>query len=102
MPHYVNRLLRRVGNLLSRHPSEVPHLDHLDQRRIFARQSIQSGIQIQQLDRIEARAAPRGNAGVPLGLPIAGTFLRGPRARVIHQHLPHHPRGDRQEMNPVR
>jgi hypothetical protein len=100
----VHRLAQRRGGFLGGHPAEVPHLNQLHQRLVFAGQRFEGAIQIQQIHPSGARIPLDFKAGlerVDVCSRLARAFLGGPRACIVHQDLSHHPRCYREEMHSI-
>ena len=88
-----------VGRLLDGQPSEEPHYHQVAQARVDRRELAQRGVQVEQVHvRRRRRADLVGQRHLPAGAtPFGGRM----RAGMIHQDLPHHPRGNREELRAV-
>jgi serine/threonine protein kinase len=102
VPYNVGRPAKRLGCFFRGHPPEVTHFDQLGQRLVFSRERIQSTIQIQKLHLFDARTFFRLRAAIQRKGRIPIALLSGSGSRVVHQHLSHHSRRHRQEMDTVR
>lgn len=100
----MNGLTESLSGLFGSHSTEVAHFNELCQRCILSRESLQGAIHIEELHGREVRLGFDRNAGVkPSYLPglVAAALAPSAGTRVIHQHLAHRARCDRQEMRAV-
>ena len=98
----VDRSTNDHGSLLSGHAPEVVHLDDFGKRSVLARQRLQGVLQFQHAHLPTAALGDNLDVCVP-GNPAPGsaTLRRAERARMIDEHLPHHPRHQREKMSAV-
>jgi hypothetical protein len=95
----VSRDVKCVGGFVEREPAEESHLHDLTLTHINLGERRQRVVKRHEiLIRLIGHEQRFVKSDAGCG---AATFLVLPRARVIHQNVAHHTRGDRQEMRPV-
>ena len=88
---------QRRRDLLLLHPPEEPALHHLTLARVEPAERV-----VEREHAVGIELAGPGAVGEGGALPVAAAALGGlPVAGVVHQHLPHRPGGDREEVGAV-
>jgi hypothetical protein len=99
MAHDVDRSADDHRGLLGSHAAEVVHFHHVGKRLVLARERFQGVLQFQHVQLPTAAPGDHFDVHVPLNTTFGSPALRGAdRACMVDQHLPHHPRHQREKV----
>ena len=102
MAHDVRGAADGHRRFFCRHPAKVVHLDDLGQRGLLALERLERAVEIQQLEFLRSTLVADFDVRVPGNRRLSPAALgRGVRTCVVDQHLPHHPRHQRQKMRAI-
>jgi hypothetical protein len=102
----VNRLAEDLRGFLRGHASQVAHLDEAGEGLIFAVESVESGVHVQQVYLVSRSRRWRFHQRHPLHRfrfrgRIAGALDGATGARIVHEYLPHHTLCDGEKVRAI-